>query len=52
MIKENRKKNEEFDTFLEKEILTANRYDGEGRGENESTRYARMRGLTAGFYVP
>ena len=39
MIKENSKKNEELDTILEKEILTANRYDGEGRGENESTRY-------------
>lgn len=34
MSKENRKKNEEFDAFLEKEILTANRYDG---GEGEET---------------
>lgn len=39
MSKENRKKNEEFDTFLEKEILTANRYDGEDGGEKEGRRY-------------
>lgn len=38
MSKENRKKNEEFDTFLEKEILTANRYD-DGSEEKEGTRY-------------
>lgn len=36
MSKENKKKNEEFDAFLEKEILTANRYDG---GEKEGMRY-------------
>lgn len=39
MSKENRKKNEEFDAFLEKEILTANRYDGGEGGEKEGRRY-------------
>ncbi len=38
MSKEKKNKNEEFDAFLEKEILTANRYDGEG-GEKEGMRY-------------
>lgn len=36
MNKNKKKSNEEFDAFLEKEILTANRYDGgEGREETE-----------------
>lgn len=39
MNKENKKKNEEFDAFLEKEILTANRYDGGEGGEKEGRRY-------------
>ena len=39
MNKENRKKNEEFDTFLEKEILTANRYDDGDGEEREGRRY-------------
>ena len=39
MSKEKKKKNEQFDAFLEKEILTANRYDGSAKEE-------------AGFYVP
>ena len=39
MSKENRKKNEEFDAFLEKEILTANRYDDGDGGEKEGRRY-------------
>jgi len=36
-----KKKNEEFDTFLEKEILTANRYDGaeETKEQEEGLRY-------------
>ena len=38
MSKENKKKNEEFDAFLEKEILTANRYDGDS-GEQKGMRY-------------
>ena len=43
MSKENKKKNREFDAFLEKEILTANRYDGGEKdgGEKESRRYQR-----------
>ncbi len=43
MSKEKKKKNEQFDAFLEKEILTANRYDGsaeEKEGEQgEGLRY-------------
>lgn len=43
MSKEKKKKNEQFDAFLEKEILTANRYDGgaeEKEGESgEGLRY-------------
>ena len=43
MSKEKKKKNEQFDAFLEKEILTANRYDGsaeEKEGEQgEALRY-------------
>lgn len=36
MSKEKKKKNEQFDAFLEKEILTANRYDGSAKeGEEE-----------------
>ena len=46
MSKEKKKKNEYFGTFLEKEILTANRYDGdadekegeEKEGDRKSTR--------------
>lgn len=41
MSKNKKKSNEEFDVFLEKEILTANRYDGaketEEKGETEET---------------
>lgn len=35
MSKEKKKKNEQFDAFLEKEILTANRYDGSAKEEEE-----------------
>ena len=35
MSKAKKKKNEQFDAFLEKEILTANRYDGSAKEEEE-----------------
>ncbi len=38
MSREKKKKNEQFDAFLEKEILTANRYDGDGAEKEEEQR--------------
>ena len=47
-----KKKNEYFDAFLEKEILTANRYDGSAgeteREQKEGLRYEEA-GIAAGF---
>lgn len=39
MSKDKKKKNEQFDAFLEKEILTANRYDGSASESGEGMRY-------------
>lgn len=44
MSKEKKKKNEQFDAFLEKEILTANRYDGSA-GEKEEEQEEQGKGL-------
>lgn len=48
MSKEKKKKNEQFDAFLEKEILTANRYDGGGE-EKEEEEGAGLRYEDAGI---
>lgn len=48
MNKEKKKKNEHFDAFLEKEILTANRYDG-GAGEKEGEEKEGLRYEDAGI---
>lgn len=48
MGREKRKKNEQFDAFLEKEILTANRYDG-GVGEKEEESGEGLRYEDAGI---
>lgn len=48
MSKEKKKKNEQFDAFLEKEILTANRYDG-GAEEKEEEEGAGLRYEDAGI---
>lgn len=46
--KKKKKKNEHFDAFLEKEILTANRYDG-GAGEKEEEEKEGLRYEDAGI---
>ncbi|MDE5939847.1 MAG: DEAD/DEAH box helicase [Lachnospiraceae bacterium] len=48
MSKEKKKKNEQFDAFLEKEILTANRYDG-GAEEKEGEQGEGLRYEDAGI---
>lgn len=48
MSKEKKKKNEQFDVFLEKEILTANRYDG-GAEEKEGEQKEGLRYEEAGI---
>lgn len=48
MSKEKKKKNEQFDAFLEKEILTANRYDG-GAEEKEGEQKEGLRYEDAGI---
>lgn len=48
MSREKKKKNEHFDAFLEKEILTANRYDG-GAEDEEGERKEGLRYEDAGI---
>ena len=48
MSREKKRKNEHFDAFLEKEILTANRYD-DGAGEKEGEEKEGLRYEDAGI---